>query len=247
LVKALFIFGAELFRYRFLKTNSEVVMRLRKPRLLMIPLVVMMATVLTAGLGAQIASAATSPTPAQVQLLRTTLAARGATAATIDAVIADPALAASIPVSSDTVVTVSKPTAGSTRTSGVVPLSTGGTCTGYSRTLTVTNNIRSLTTVVLGTFTIRTFWCYNYSVVTFATSTRSGSVTLAGTIGGLSYDGEQSFNEYIYSSYGSYAFSQGKFTQSPFHIGTLGAVYPTNETWVHRDGTYGYRTTCNGC
>jgi hypothetical protein len=199
------------------------------------------------------AHAASKYSAAQLATVQRALQSRGVPAATIDRVLADDSLAAVVIVSQDTEVT-----SGTYQNNGgrgmLAPMNLGSGCVGTSKWVQLQVNVRSLAQVALGWFRLKTTWCYTSTKVTFAANQYSGGVTTAGTIGGVSYEGLASPPvEYFYNyvgtlpNSGAYAWGQAKFTQSPFHIGTLGSVYPTAATWVHYNGTYGTQGTCDGC
>lgn len=123
---------------------------------------------------------------------------------------------------------------------GTVP-ATLGSCSGYSNWVERTQYENNAYGSHLAWIKLHTNFCYNYSRVTYATSYRSAGTTELGNIGGIEWQGWQSYSEAWYTvnghiNGGAYAITQAKFGDCPIHVGCIAYVYPQAETLAHYDG-----------
>jgi hypothetical protein len=111
----------------------------------------------------------------------------------------------------------------------------------YCYTYTVHAWINDVFGIRLANYWMHTYFCYNYTKVTYHSTWENGSVTTTGSATGWSYDGvvESSFNCYYANSYacsGNHETSQGKFEACLLKIGCYSSWYPYIQEWEWYNG-----------
>ncbi len=94
----------------------------------------------------------------------------------------------------------------------------------------------------LASITVRTEFCYNFSTVTYAASTKSFYVFALGSLT-MVWQGWASYDEHWYTltghiKAGIVSQAQGNFGQCVIEYGCLVSIYPIAATWAHYDGAW---------
>ena len=123
---------------------------------------------------------------------------------------------------------------------GVTPYAIGS-CSGSSGYDWVRSYVDNAVGISMASIYLQTNWCFNYSRVTYAASTRSETVYTAGAAN-MVWEGWTGFDQYFYTSGGHinggvYTYSQGEFGNCLIHYACLNYIYPWTETRNYWNGT----------
>ena len=219
-------------------------------------------SILAASVGVAIAPSAFADsaggyTVAQISAVVSAMQAQGATAAQIAYLKANPDLASQIPVSSSFETSVGGAATVSVADSysgtfaealnlpDAVPDSVGSTCSGYSGWVQRIQYVNNETGQHLANITLHTDFCYNYSSVTYASTSKTYHIyTLGSTTGVIEWDKWSEFSEgfYAYNNHtngGVKTTAQGTFKSCfAFGHGCWGSYNPIARTYAHYDGTW---------
>lgn len=197
------------------------------------------------GLSVVPANASTSTlTDHQQATVKAALVERGVDASTAQQVAADPVLALAVPVSESYETTAGTPKeVKSTPGGGITIDNIGSTCSGYSNWVQRTQVINNIYGQLLLRVILRTDFCYNYSIVTYAHSSRSQYVSTIAAAGGWYFSSWTGWSEgyYIYNNHtngGVKTFTEGYFQECVLKIGCIGSASIGARTYAHYDGTY---------
>lgn len=144
------------------------------------------------------------------------------------------------PASSNSGAVISNGTATS---NGGVTIEALGTCSGYSGYVYRNQSAYNVWGWLLVRITLRTDFCYNYSRVTYAHSTRTAYVSQYAAVGGWYFDKWTAFSEawytYNYHYYGGVKTeTQGYFRMCTLKLGCVSSEFLTARTYAHYNGTW---------